>query len=88
MAQTNLPHVVIHIIVTIIAPEKRRQQATLRISSQPNIFVNISQHLFFCLDLFSDGVRPLRSGIPNKFGGGLEASQRVRAVARKNVPEL
>ena len=27
-------------------------------------------------------------GIPNKFGGALEASQRVRAVARQNVPEL
>ena len=27
-------------------------------------------------------------GIPNKFGGALEASQRARAVARQNVPEL
>ena len=27
-------------------------------------------------------------GIPNKFGGPLEVSHRVRAVARQNVPEL
>ena len=58
---------------------------SLRVSKQPNIFVNTNQHLPY---LFSDGVRPLRSGVPNKFGGALEASQRVRAVARKNVPEL
>ena len=27
-------------------------------------------------------------GLPNNFGGALEASQRVRAVAGQNVPEL
>ena len=37
--------------------------------------------LAFVLDLFSDGVRSLRSGIPNKFGESLEGFQRVRRKA-------